>query len=497
MNKKLYIWITFVLGLFLVVSCVDDYMESFKQESGPAYLSASEAQEFFESSFTAGHTRSVSGKKEQRKLDPGEFTPQWNSVQTSQDKGVGSVDVPLLAEYGYKAIRCEFKNGTSKAYAVDVTQKLIVLKSKHTEKKVHYLLTLIPDKDYYRKNKGDLSGKFIHAGEKNGYSGLAIYTHPVTSKIISVGKYEDGNLKVNVFLPKGKGTLESRIKKANELLDGIKVPRMKSLATRSLGEGEPEVFYCSICGQDASFCNCWGIVDDCLCGNCDLCGWQCAWCGSNPCTCDDDLYCPVCGYIDCICGEYVGCSYCGNTNCSGECQTESGGDSNPGGDIQGGNGALGKRYIPSANDKFARDNIPTTMDESQSQIKNTCAFSAISYMAGILGDKVTQGQAMTEYVIMSKDISMEGVMSVYLQPLLNHYFDISICMNIIESINNGDIIYMTASVGGEGHAIVVVGYDSTDNTLIFMDPLAGTLREEDSSHPFRGLNFYIIREKTN
>lgn len=327
MNKKLYIWIVFVLGLFSFVSCIDDSIEATKQESDPAYLSASEAQAFFESSFTTGHTRSVSGKKDKGRLDPGEFTPQWKRAQTSQNKGVGSVDIPLLAGYRYKAIRCEFKNGTSKAYAVDVTQKLIVLKSKHTEAKVQYLLTLIPDKDYYRKNKGDLSDKFIHAGEKSGYSGLAVYTHAVTGKIISVGKYEAGNLITNVYLLSGKGTIDSRIKKANELLDGIKMPRMKSLTTRSLGEGDTEVFLCSICGTDAASCDCWWDKPaDCLCGNCELCGWECPWCGNNPCTCNDDLYCPMCGFINCTCdepNETEECLYCGNINCKGECQDSS------------------------------------------------------------------------------------------------------------------------------------------------------------------------------
>lgn len=319
MKNKLYTWAFFILNIFLHASCMDDYMEATKRDSDNAYLSASEAQAFFENSFTMGHTRSVSEKKA---FDPGEFTPQWKRALTSQNDVMGSVDIPLLSEYRYKAIRSEFKNGKSKAYVVSVTQKLVVLKNKHTEAKVQYLLTLIPDRDYYHNNKGDLSEKFMHAGKKGDYSGLAIYTHLVTGKIVSVSKYEEGNLIKNVFLPKGDGTLESRTKRVKELLGGIRAPRVKSLTTRSFGEGDFGID-CSFCGQDVNSCDCWSITDDCLCGYCDLCGWNCFWCGNDPCTCNDDAYCPDCGNLDCSCNGSWGCVYCGDVSCSGDCQDSS------------------------------------------------------------------------------------------------------------------------------------------------------------------------------
>ena len=320
-NKNVYIGAVLLLSILLYIACADDDIISFGQTSGPAYLSIPEAQEFFENSFTTAQTRNVADKKDNGKFDPGEFTPQWSKAVTSQNANMGSVDIPLLPEYKYKAIRCHFENGKSRAYMVDITQKLVVLKSKHTGKKVQYILSLIPEKDYYKKHKGDMDAAFTHAGEKNGYSGLAVYTHIGTSRIISVAKFRNGKLLANVFLPSGKGTLESRRKRANALLDGIKVPRIKATVTRSVGEGEPEVFYCSFCGQKVDNCECWSVEAECQCGVCALClGRLCPWCDQDPCVCD--LYCPFCEYLDCICDEPTGCVYCGEPDCHGECWDE-------------------------------------------------------------------------------------------------------------------------------------------------------------------------------
>ncbi len=166
-----------------------------------------------------------------------------------------------------------------------------------------------------------MNAAFTHAEEKNGYSGLAVYTHIGTSKIISVAKFRNGELLANVFLPSGKGTLESRRKRANALLDGIKVPRTKATVTRSVGESEPEVFYCSFCGQEVDNCECWSAEAECQCGVCDLClGRLCPWCDQDPYVCD--LYCPFCEYLDCICDELTGCAYCGEPDCYGECLDE-------------------------------------------------------------------------------------------------------------------------------------------------------------------------------
>lgn len=348
-NKNIYYGSLFLLfGLFLYISCVDDVIVH-PDTSEQSYLSVREAKSFFESNYTLSYSRNASTANDSGRLSPGNFTPLWEKSFAGSNSHVGSVEVPISPEYRYKAIRCDFKNGKAHAYIVDVSQKLIVMKSRHTGRAAQYLLTLIPDKDYYRSHKGNISNNFHHTGEKNGYSGLVVYTHVVTSKIMAVGKYHDGVLASNVFLPSGKKTSESRISVAKALLDGILIPKFKLSASRSFGEEEIEIPGCIFCGQDA--CGCLVIVDDCQCGNCDLCGYDttCFWCGMDPCVCD--MYCPWCGMDPCECDDNSsGCGYCGDPNCNGECQ-DSGGNT---GDNDG------DENIINAKDLFRNSNMTAT-----------------------------------------------------------------------------------------------------------------------------------------
>ena len=64
-------------------------------------------------------------------------------------------------------------------------------------------------------------------------------------------------------------------------------------------------------------------------------------------------------------------------------------------------------------------------------------------------------------------------------------------------MNNGDILYSTALIEDGGHAIVIVGYDPSDNSIIFMDPMTGNLRESSGDNPFNITDIYIIKDKTN
>ncbi|WP_291561314.1 hypothetical protein, partial [Bacteroides sp.] len=245
------------------------------------------------------------------------------------------------------------------------------MKSRHTEETAQYLLTLIPDKDYYRSHKGSISNSFHHTGEKNGYSGLVVYTHVVTSKIMAVGKYHDGILVSNVFLPSGKKTSESRISVAKALLDGILIPKFKLSASRSFGEEEIEIPGCIFCGQDA--CGCLVIVDDCQCGNCDLCGYDttCFWCGMDPCVCD--MYCPWCGMDPCECDDNSsGCGYCGDPNCNGECQDSGGNTGDNDGDDEQNKELNAKIESLNANEELKSriKNLLDEFDKTQKQLEN-------------------------------------------------------------------------------------------------------------------------------
>lgn len=493
-NKNVYIGAVLLLSILLYMACADDDIISFGQTSGPAYLSIPEAQEFFENSFTTAQTRNVADKKDNGKFDPGEFTPQWGKAVTSQNANIGSVDIPLLPEYKYKAIRCHFENGKSKAYMVDITQKLVVLKSKHTGKKVQYILNLIPEKDYYKKHKGDMNAAFTHAGEKNGYSGLAVYTHIGTSKIISVAKFRNGKLLANVFLPSGKGTLESRRKRANALLDGIKVPRIKATVTRSVGEGEPEVFYCSFCGQEVDNCECWSVEAECQCGVCELClGRLCPWCDQDPCVCDS--YCPFCGYLDCICDEPTGCVYCGEPDCHGECWDEELDCGGCGNCAECGYNTgqekpeknVNREHTPKETDVIADKGFLEMKREAQKG--NTCVPTIIDYILKNKGSDISRKDIIEYYENkLSKD---ENKYDVYLRGVPSNVVPTGIInflgTNAIEAtqyggdppfdykgaIDRGNSVMTNIILENEGnkigHNILVIGYTKEGN-YIYIDP---------------------------
>ena len=203
-------------------------------------------------------------------------------------------------------------------------------------------------------------------------------------------------------------------------------------------------------------------------------------------------------YEEWVPDEY-GCPTCGSPTCNGGCQSGGSGiGPDSGENIQGANSPFGKKYKPSPGDKFIK-NIPSKMSKNQSQVKNTCVFSAISYMAQILGENITQGEAMMMYLKIFKEIPIDGVEPEQLRTLLEAYFKISPCKDVIAGMNNSGIVYATAYKNKEGaHAIVLVGYDPTDNDgIIFMDPLSGYLREEDPSNSFIITDAYTIEKKNN
>ena len=142
------------------------------------FFTATEAREFFENKIEKSATKG-SGKatcKNNKGLTTGEFTPQWNKAKISQNDIIGSVGVPIISEFRYMAIRSEFVKGKAKAYSVMLSQQLLVVKGKQNNKISQYILTLIPNRAYYSKNKGDISDKFLHTGDKGGFSGIAIYS---------------------------------------------------------------------------------------------------------------------------------------------------------------------------------------------------------------------------------------------------------------------------------------------------------------------------------
>ena len=68
--------------------------------------------------------------------------------------------------------------------AVDVYQKLVLVKNRVTGKLGQFLLTLVPDIAYERQHQGEVADLFINAGDKGGFTGVAIYSIPGLDLIV-------------------------------------------------------------------------------------------------------------------------------------------------------------------------------------------------------------------------------------------------------------------------------------------------------------------------
>lgn len=223
--KKIYFYlcssiiILLVLGMF---SCIKEYYHNDTEDTAPSEISMSieEAKAYFESQIIDVDTRSDNNDDvpQATGLTPGDFTPKWDQAKTSQNKKLASVDVPINTQYRYNAIRSEFHNGCSKAYSVKITQKLIVVKDIQRNKKSQYILTLIPDKEYYAKNKGDISDKFLNSGDKGEFSGIAIYYSVYRGKTYRVNKYKNGEKIAGVHFFGDKTKHPEKAKRAQEIL---------------------------------------------------------------------------------------------------------------------------------------------------------------------------------------------------------------------------------------------------------------------------------------
>lgn len=337
MRKKIRLYLLIGIIGVLLASCVKEFMDTplsaTEDEISPPYLTVSEAREFFENKYAAMcMTRHSGAHKSSGGLNPGEFTLFWNESQTSQNQYTGSVDVPILPQYRYRAVRSEFVNGRAKAYEVDVSQKLVVIKSKELKKNVYYLLALIPDYAYGQKNKGDICDEFLNSGDKGDFSGIAVYYSIENQKTVKINKYRQGVIVAGCSMLGDKSAIAQAVEKSRTILGPMRIIRQThKIQTRNFGEewGLEEGEECDVCGGNPCYCvECiicgYCMSDPCVCDleeECPECGsfpcicdlMGCPVCGSDPCTCFDDLFCPDCGQYSCIC-EYE-CPLCNNYPC--------------------------------------------------------------------------------------------------------------------------------------------------------------------------------------
>lgn len=170
-------------------------------------------------------------------MSPGDITPKWEEAAASAKGNTASVDVPVIPTYRYRAIRSEYTGGRAKAYSVDVWQKLVIVRKHYEdggeEKMGQYILTLIPDKGYAGRHKGNVVEKFVNNGDNGSYSGLAVYY--CRGVPMRMDRYVDGQKVggISVFGETDAEIISSRLKMIFKELGTIEFLKGRVLLTRS------------------------------------------------------------------------------------------------------------------------------------------------------------------------------------------------------------------------------------------------------------------------
>lgn len=229
MKKHLLYLCTIGISLFLT-SCIAGIERDISISSGEdAEISVEQAREFFEQELLTRNDDTPSPNV----LSPGDFTPQWDDAQISQNYRIACVDVPIIPRFGYRAIRSEYKLGKATAYIVRVSQKLIVVKDRESGDMAQYIVSIIPDKDFAAKHKGDISNLFLNANDRGRFSGILLYTcHGIP---VRLSKYIDGKRVEGISTcgVAGKQKYKELLLKIYKGLSDIKVLRYAGITSRS------------------------------------------------------------------------------------------------------------------------------------------------------------------------------------------------------------------------------------------------------------------------
>ena len=104
MNLKLL----FASCALFLASCITGIERDISISAGEdAEISVEQAREFFEQELLTRNDDTPSPNI----LSPGDFTPQWNDAQISQNYRIACVDIPIIPRFGYRAIRSDLSSG--------------------------------------------------------------------------------------------------------------------------------------------------------------------------------------------------------------------------------------------------------------------------------------------------------------------------------------------------------------------------------------------------
>jgi len=103
------------------------------------------------------------------------FTPQWDNavISKSESKGMAAVDVPIIADFSFRAVIYDPTNPKKKIFNEKMVQKLVVAKDLKTGRLCSYVASIIPDKDYALSKNRKLSAMdFANYSDYGNFSGM-------------------------------------------------------------------------------------------------------------------------------------------------------------------------------------------------------------------------------------------------------------------------------------------------------------------------------------
>lgn len=230
-------YIVVCVSCLFLVSCskdmIDIPVEKEKMENEKeVFFSVEEAKAFFENS-RSNQVLSRVGESERswHWLSPGRFIPKWDRAVVAESRRLGSANIPFLTSSKYKAKLAGDRS------CVEVSQKLLVVKSKKMRQHGIYVLSLIPDSAYNSQNESNICDRFINSGNKGGFSGMAIYSKMNSQIPVTVALFKDGKTIDKVFLFDTVRGLTCQVSAMKRLLKGVRFKREEVMMLARASEG--------------------------------------------------------------------------------------------------------------------------------------------------------------------------------------------------------------------------------------------------------------------
>lgn len=226
-----------VIALF-IWNCTDTDLVRSSSLVGNMSFTLEEAKAFFEENTQLSVSTRANMKQAKFCISPGEFVPKWDRAIGLLKGELSRYDIPIQADYRYKAVCGESKKGKTTAQVVNVYQGLVIVKNALTGNKCQYILTLIPSRECDNKRSNSIYDDFVKNEDKGSFTGMAIYTIPQLNFIVRANCYVNGVKVEGVFMPSKRGNLEERVKVLKSILRRCIFNRTSNIFTRSEGEDD-------------------------------------------------------------------------------------------------------------------------------------------------------------------------------------------------------------------------------------------------------------------